>query len=238
MAGVNVPLVSVQHQYLITEPIEGRDARSPDPARSRPPDLLQGGGRRPGDGWLRTQSQALGREGNSARLQLLVARLRPGPFRAAHEAGPGACAGARASGRQGADQRPGILLPPTETSFSARRPSGALSMSAPASTPSASRAAAAPERCWPSGSSAARRRWTSGRSTFAASAARILRSTGYASGHWSSTASTTRSPGRTKSTRPGGPTASRRSTPPSRRRAPASARSSDGSAPTGSRATV
>ena len=34
MAGVNIPLVSVQHQYLITEAIDGRDRGPADAARS------------------------------------------------------------------------------------------------------------------------------------------------------------------------------------------------------------
>ena len=34
MAGVNIPLVSVQHQYLITDRIDGRDAELADAARS------------------------------------------------------------------------------------------------------------------------------------------------------------------------------------------------------------
>ena len=61
MAGVNIPLVSVQHQYLITEPIDGVTREPADAARSRPAHLLQGGGRRPGDGRLRAEPEALGR---------------------------------------------------------------------------------------------------------------------------------------------------------------------------------
>ena len=61
MAGVNIPLVSVQHQYLITDTIERRNLEPADAARSRPAHLLEGGGRGAGDGRLRAQSQALGR---------------------------------------------------------------------------------------------------------------------------------------------------------------------------------
>ncbi len=43
----------------------GRDTGPADAARSRPAYLLEGGGRRPGDGRLRAQSHALGREGHS-----------------------------------------------------------------------------------------------------------------------------------------------------------------------------
>ena len=52
MAGVNIPLVSVQHQYLITETIEGVTPEPADAARSGPSHLLEGGGRRAGDGRL------------------------------------------------------------------------------------------------------------------------------------------------------------------------------------------
>ena len=61
LAGVRVPLVSVQHQYMITERDRGRGARPADAARPRPADLLQGGGRRAGDGRLRAGPDALGR---------------------------------------------------------------------------------------------------------------------------------------------------------------------------------
>ena len=45
--GVNVPLVSVQHQYVITDAVRpGGAARPADAARPRSADLLQGRGRR------------------------------------------------------------------------------------------------------------------------------------------------------------------------------------------------
>ena len=86
-----------------------RDRRPADPARSGPPDLLQGGGRRPGDGRLRAGPEALGRARHPGRLRLHPARSRLGPFRAADGAGAGPRAGARDRGRQAADQRPGIV---------------------------------------------------------------------------------------------------------------------------------
>ncbi len=52
LAGVNVPLVSVQHQYIVTEPIAGVPQEPPDLARSGPADLFQGRGRRAGHGRL------------------------------------------------------------------------------------------------------------------------------------------------------------------------------------------
>ena len=79
------------------------------------------------------------------------------------------------------------------------------SSSAPASTPSASPRAAAPARCWRNGWRAARRLTTCGRSTSAASAATTRTSTGCASARSKPTASTTRSPGRTKNIRSGRP---------------------------------
>ncbi len=60
MAGVNVPLQPVKHQYIITEPIAGL---SPDAPTIRDPDrphLLQGGGRRPRHGRLRAQPASPG----------------------------------------------------------------------------------------------------------------------------------------------------------------------------------
>ena len=68
LAGVSVPLQSVQHQYLVTEPIRRRPARAADAARSRSADLLQGGGGRPGDGRLRAESHALGAERHPRKL--------------------------------------------------------------------------------------------------------------------------------------------------------------------------
>ena len=52
MAGINVPLQPVKHQYIITEKIDGPVDRRADHPRSRPAHLFQGRGRRPGDGRL------------------------------------------------------------------------------------------------------------------------------------------------------------------------------------------
>ena len=236
MASVNVPLVSVQHQYLITEAIDGV---TPELPTLRDPDRLiyfkeEVGGLSMGG--YEPNPRPWAQDGippgfNFSLLDADMEHFEPLMSQALARVPALAEAGVK-------DMINGPASPRMATSSSARRPSCAASMSAPASTPSASLPLAAPARCWPSGLPAASRPWTSGRSTFAASADRISRSTGSASGRWNSTASTTRSPGRTKSTRPGGPTASRRSTPPSRPRAPALARSSDGSGPTGSPATA
>ena len=60
----------VQHQYLITEPIAGVTPGPADAARSRPPDLLEGGGRRPDHGRLRAEPEPLGRARHPRRLPL------------------------------------------------------------------------------------------------------------------------------------------------------------------------
>ena len=83
LAGVRVPLqlgAAPVHDHRADR---GRDARPADAARPRPPDLLQGGGRRPGDGRLRAGPEALGRGRHSRRLPLHAARSRLGPLRAA-----------------------------------------------------------------------------------------------------------------------------------------------------------
>ena len=83
MAGVNVPLVSVQHQYSSPSRSIGVPREPADAARSRPPHLLQGGGRRAGDGRLRAEPQALGdRRACPSDFDVPAARRRLGPFRA------------------------------------------------------------------------------------------------------------------------------------------------------------
>ena len=63
--GVNVPLVSVQHQYVITDAVRSAGAAGPaDASRSRSVDLLQRGGRRVGDGRLRAQPDPVGQRRN------------------------------------------------------------------------------------------------------------------------------------------------------------------------------
>ena len=52
MAGVNIPLVSVQHQYLITDRIDGVTPNLPTLRDPGPSYLLEGGGRGAGDGGL------------------------------------------------------------------------------------------------------------------------------------------------------------------------------------------
>ena len=172
MAGVNVPLVSVQHQYIITEPIAGV---TPDLPTLRDPDrlhLLQGGGRRAGDGRLRAEPDALGRATacpTDFEFQLLDDDW--DHFEPIMELALGRVPALRDRRHQAADQRPGELharrqLHPRRGAGDAR-----TSSSAPASTPSASPPAAAPAWRWPNGSPRASRRSTSGRSTSAASAA-------------------------------------------------------------------
>ena len=214
MAGVNVPLVSVQHQYLITEPIDGRDARPADAARSRPAHLLQGGGRRAGDGRLRAEPDALGRATacpSDFEFQLLDDDW--DHFEPHDGAGARPRAGAADGRHQAADQRPGELharrqLHPRRGARGAR-----TSSSAPASTPSASPPAAAPAWRWPNGSPTASRRydlWPVDIRRFGRN--HLRHATGCAPARSRPTASTTRWPGRTRSTTAAGRCAARRST--------------------------
>ena len=105
MAGVNVPLLSV------AAPVPGhradrRAAAQPaDAARSGPADLLQGGGRRPGDGRLRAEPDPLGGGRHPEGLPFHAARQRLRPFRADHGAGARARARAGDGRRQAAHQR-------------------------------------------------------------------------------------------------------------------------------------
>ena len=139
LAGVSVPLQSVQHQYIVTEPIAGRADEPADAARSRPADLFQGRGRRPGDGRLRAEPDSLGRP-TAFRTASSSSSLDDDwdHFEQHHDAGARARAGARDRRHQAADQRAGTLhagrqLHPRRSAGSAR-----TSSSAPASTPSAS----------------------------------------------------------------------------------------------------
>ena len=61
LAGVNVPLWSAEHFYIVTEPDRRRASDAAGDARPRRLHLLQGGGRRPGDGRLRAEGQAVER---------------------------------------------------------------------------------------------------------------------------------------------------------------------------------
>ena len=113
---------------------------------------------------------------------------------------------------QAAHQRPGELYAGRQ--LHPRRGAGGArtSSSAPASTPSASRRAAAPAWRSPNGWRRASRPTISGRSTSAASAATISTWTGCGRARSRPTPSTTRWPGRSRSIRPAGRSAARRST--------------------------
>ena len=190
----------------------GRDAEPADAARSGPAHLLEGGGRRAGDGRLRAEPEAVGNRGLPGDFRVPAARGRPRPFRAA--------AGARRSAACRPCRRPASSSSstgrrasrPTATSSSARRRRCAASSSAPASTPSASRRAAAPAWRWPNGWPRASRPTISGRSTSAASAGTISTRTGCARARSRPTPSTTRWPGRSRNIAPAGRCAARRST--------------------------
>ena len=95
LAGVSVPLTSVQHQYLVTEAIPGVPKNLPTLRDPGPPDLFQGRGRRPGDGRLRAQSEAVADPSAAGEFRVPAAGERHRSFRAADGAGPGARAGAR-----------------------------------------------------------------------------------------------------------------------------------------------
>ncbi len=60
LAGVNVPLHSAEHFYVVSEQIEGVHAEPAHPARPRRVHLLQGGGRRSGHRGIRARGQAVG----------------------------------------------------------------------------------------------------------------------------------------------------------------------------------
>ena len=68
LAGVRVPVIPMSHQYVVTEPFlpRGRPAAA-DAARSRPARVLPAGGRRAGDGRLRTRPGAVDRLGAQLR---------------------------------------------------------------------------------------------------------------------------------------------------------------------------
>ena len=68
LAGVEIPVVPMEHQYLITRPIEGRARGLPDAPRPRQPRLRPGRGRRPRRRGLRAEPGP-------------VARQRPDPAR-------------------------------------------------------------------------------------------------------------------------------------------------------------
>ena len=102
MAGINVPLQPVKHQYIITEKIDGLAADAPTDPRSRPAHLFQGRGRRPGDGRLRAEPAGLDDRRRARRLAVPPVRRRLGSFRAAYEPGDRPRSGA---GRRPASSR-------------------------------------------------------------------------------------------------------------------------------------
>ena len=78
LAGVNVPLYSAEHFYIVTDRIEGVHAHDAGGARPRRFHLLQGRGRRSGDGRLRAEGQTLEGRPDSIDLPVPAARRRLG----------------------------------------------------------------------------------------------------------------------------------------------------------------
>ncbi len=194
--GVNVPLVSVEHQYMVTERIEGVTAGPAHAARPRPADLLEGRGRRPRLGRVRAEPQALGGERHPRRLPFRAADLGLGALRAVH--GRTRSPGSRRWKRRGSSNSSTARKAsrPTATSSWARHRSCGTSTSARASTPSASPRAAGREWRWRNGWPRARRPMTCGPSISAASGASTAPPTGSAPARSRPMASTTPSPGR------------------------------------------
>ena len=211
MAGVSVPLQPVKHQYIITEKIDGLAADAPtirDPDRrtyfkEEVGGLVMGGYEPNPQAWMTGDVPG--------RLAVPPVRRRLGSFRAAYEPGDRPRAGAGDGRRQADDQRPGELHARRQFHPRRWRPNARTCSSAPASTPSASRRAAAPAGCWRNGSSTAKRRSTCGSSTSAASPTCIATATGCATARSKPMASTTRSASRTRNTSPAGRASSRRS---------------------------
>ena len=86
-----------------------RDAEPADAARSRPSHLLEGGGRRAGDGRLRAQSQAVGRGRPSRQFRVPAAGRRSGAFRAAARTRRRSRSGHAVGRHQAVHQRTGKL---------------------------------------------------------------------------------------------------------------------------------
>ena len=191
--------------------IEGVDAGPADVARSRPAHLLEGGGRRPGDGRLRAKSAAVGAGRPSRPLRVPAARRRFGALRADPRTRRGRVPAMQTPASKSSSTGRRVSRR-TAISSSAKRRRCAASMSAPASTPSASPQAAAPAWRSPSGSPRASRPTISGRSTFAASARTTSTPAGCAGARSKPTPSTTPWPGRSRNTLAGGRCAARRST--------------------------
>ncbi len=92
-------------------PDRGRASDAAGDARPRRLHLLQGGGRRPGDGRLRAEGQAVERRPDPRDLPLRAARRGLGPVRAAHDRGDASHSLPRDGAGQDAAQRPGELHP-------------------------------------------------------------------------------------------------------------------------------
>ena len=232
--GVNVPLVSVEHQYMVTERIEGV---TPNLPTLRDPDRLTYWKEEVGGlvwGGYEPNPKPWARAGHPRGLPLRTADLGLGALRAVHGKRDCPRSGAGDGGHQATDQRPGKLHARRQLHPGRGTGTAELLSSARASTPSASPRAAGRAWRWPNGWPKARRPMIFGPSISAASGACTARPTGSAPARWRPTASTTPSPGRPKNITPPGPPAARRSTRISRRRAPASARSWAGSVRTGS----
>jgi sarcosine dehydrogenase len=123
--GVNVPLVSVEHQYIITESF-GVPSNLPT---LRDPDRLtyykeEVGGHR--HGRLRAEPDCLGEIRHSRRLPLQPARQQFRPFRADHGTGARPRAGAGECRRQAAAERAGELYPRWQ--LHSRRGAGAFEL--------------------------------------------------------------------------------------------------------------
>ncbi len=173
MAGVNVPLVSVQHQYLITEAIAGVTSNLPT---LRDPDRLTYWKEEVGGlvmGGYEPNPMPWAIDGLSASVRVPACSTTIWTISSRSSSLPrAACRRCRrpASRSSSTGRR---ASRPTATSSSARRRRCVASMSAPGSTPSASPRAAAPAWRWPNGSPRASRPTISGRSTSGASASTI-----------------------------------------------------------------
>ncbi len=170
MCGVTVPLHSAEHMYIVTGKIEGVH---PDLPVLRDPDgyiyfkeevggLVMGGFEPEAKPWGMNgipddfEFALLADDWDQFEILMQNALV---PCRSSKQPKSGNSTTARRASRR------------TIISFSARRRNCGISMSAQASTPWASPARGAPGGLSPNGSSTVRRRWTSGRSTFAASRA-------------------------------------------------------------------
>ena len=170
LAGVNVPLVSVQHQYMVTEAIAGvaRDLptlRDPDRLiyfKEEVGGLVMGGYEPNPIPWAE--------HGIPEGFHYALPRQRLGPFRGVDGTGARPRAGAGERRGQADDQRPGVLHPRRQ--LHPRRGAGGRELLPRRRL----------QRLWhrgrrrgagrrsPNGSRTGRRRWTSGRWTSAASA--------------------------------------------------------------------